>query len=455
MAESSDLEPRLRGLPAVSAVLGRPRVAALAAAHGQAAVTGAVRAALSDARAAILAGREAAVSDDDVIARVGRAHAGTLRPVLNATGVVVHTNLGRAPLAAQAIAAMAEVAGGYATLEYDLDRGARGERSIHATALLRELTGAEDALVVNNNAAAVMLVLAALAVGRDVVVSRGELVEIGGGFRIPDVLRQSGARLVEVGTTNRTHPADYAGAIDEGTALLMKVHRSNFAILGFTSEVALADLAALGRARGVPVVYDAGSGALRETEAQEPTVRSFVDAGADVVTFSGDKLLGGPQAGVIVGTRALVERMRRHPLNRALRPDKTCLAALTATLRLWRDAPEQIPVVRMIAEKVEALEVRASALVAAARARGVVAEVVPSIARVGGGAAPTRELASRAVRVQTHDADALSAALRAGSPPVVARIEEGAVLLDLRTIAAEDDARLGDALAVAAVHAGR
>jgi L-seryl-tRNA(Ser) seleniumtransferase len=449
MADSSKHEPRLNALPAVSAVLGRPRVAALAAAHGHAAVTGAVRAVLADARAAILTGGEGAVSDDDVAGRVARGQAGTLRPVLNATGVIVHTNLGRAPLAPQAIAAMAEVAAGYSTLEYDLEKGTRGERSVHATELLRELTGAEDALVVNNNAAAVMLVLAALAVGREVVVSRGELVEIGGGFRIPDVLRQSGARLVEVGTTNRTHPADYANAIGEDTALLMKVHRSNFSIVGFTREVALAELAAIGRARGVPVVYDAGSGAMLDIDAEEPSVRSFVAAGADVVTFSGDKLLGGPQAGVIVGTRALVERMRRHPLMRALRPDKTCLAALAATLRLWRDAPAEIPVVRMMHATVLGLEARAAALAAAVGARGIATDVVPSVSRVGGGAAPMRELASRAVRVRTADADALCAALRAGSPPVVARIDEGAVFLDLRTVGAEDDGRLAAALVAA------
>ncbi len=450
MADSSDLEPRLRGLPAVTAVLGRPRVVALAEAHGRAAVTGAVRDAIADARASIFAGREAAVSDEDVEARVARAGAGTLRPVLNATGVIVHTNLGRAPLAAEAIAAMGEIGAGYATLEYDLDAGARGERSVHATALLRELTLAEDALVVNNNAAAVLLVLAALATGREVVVSRGELVEIGGGFRIPDVLRQSGARLVEVGTTNRTHPADYERAIGEETALLMKVHRSNFAIVGFTRDVELGELAVIGHARGIPVVYDAGSGALRETAAGEPTVASFVAAGADVVTFSGDKLLGGPQTGIVVGKKALVERMRRHPLMRAVRPDKTCLAALAATLRLWRDAPERIPVVRMLEQTVASLEGRAARIVEAARASGIVAEVAPSVSRVGGGAAPTREIESRAVRVPTNDANALAAALRAGAPPVVGRIDDGAVFLDLRAVSPVDDERLTVALVAAA-----
>ena len=446
MADANDLEPRLRALPAVTAVLARPRVAALVAAHGQAAVTGAVRGAIAAARSAIVNGGEGSVSEDDVEARVTRAGTGTLRPVLNATGVIVHTNLGRAPLAAEAILAMTEVAAGYSTLEYDLHAGARGQRDVHATDLLRELTGAEDALVVNNNAAAVLLVLATLAVGREVVVSRGELVEIGGGFRVPDVLRQSGAHLVEVGTTNRTHPADYENAIGDATALLMKVHRSNFAITGFTREVGLAELSAIGRARGVPVVYDAGSGALRETEAGEPPVSSFIAAGASLVTFSGDKLLGGPQAGVVVGARVLVERMRKHPLMRALRPDKTCLAALAATLRLWRDAPERIPVVRMMREETAALEARALALVAKLAELGVQADMVPTISRVGGGAAPSRELPSRAVRLMTPTADATCASLRAARPPIVARIEDDAILLDLRTIAPADDARLLEGL---------
>ncbi len=449
MADGGDLASRLEGLPAVGAVLGRPGVDALTARYGRVAVTGAVREAIADARTAILAGGAGSVSDDDIAMRVERARVGTLRPVLNATGIVVHTNLGRAPLAREALAAAVAVAGGYATLEYDLDAGARGERSVHATALLRELTGAEDALVVNNNAAAVLLVLGALAVGREVVVSRGELVEIGGGFRIPDVLRQSGARLVEVGTTNRTHPSDYEAAIGEGTALLLKVHRSNFEMIGFTREVELAALAALGHARGVPVVYDAGSGAIRATEAGEPPVASFVAAGADVVTFSGDKLLGGPQAGIIVGRRVLVERMRRHPLTRALRPDKLCLAALAATLRLWRDAPEELPVVRMMAVTVAALAARATRVVETARAAGVPADAVASVAKIGGGAAPTRELPSFAVRAAHAHADALAAALRAGAPPVVARTHEGAVLLDLRTVAPEDDERLGAALVAA------
>jgi L-seryl-tRNA(Ser) seleniumtransferase len=437
----------LRAIPAVSAVLARPAIAELVGAHGHATVVAAIRASTERARAAVLAGGNGEVADEEVCARVARAAAGTLRPVVNATGVLVHTNLGRAPLAEEALRAIDQVGRGYATVEYDLEEGGRGDRSAHAASLLRELTLAEDALVVNNNAAALLLVLSALAAGREVVVSRGELVEIGGGFRVPEVLVQSGARLVEVGTTNRTHRADYERAIGEGTGLLLKVHRSNFTMLGYTAEVDVPAMVEIADARGVPFAYDAGSGAIRETEAGEPTVASIVRAGAHVVTFSGDKLLGGPQAGIIVGRRALLEKMRRHPLMRALRPDKTCLAALQTTLRLWRDAPERIPIVRMQRAATGALAARASNICAELSARGVGARVVASKARVGGGAAPTRDLESRAVRIEKPGADALARSLRASDPPVIARVEDGAVILDLRTVDEADDAAIVAAVA--------
>ena len=311
----------LRDLPSVHAVLAWPRVAALAARHGHGKVARAAREAVETARRARRGGstgEDAVVDEARVEARL-LVPASTLQPVLNGTGILVHTNLGRAPLAAEAIAAMVEISSGYSTVEYDLDNGKRGDRHGHAAPLLTALTGAEDALVVNNAAAALLLALAAVARGRQVIVSRGELVEVGGGFRIPDVLAESGAELVEVGTTNRTHLADYERAIGERSALLLKVHRSSFGMVGFTREVPLAELAELGRSRGLPVLHDAGSGCLggfdRDTD---ETVASSVRAGADLVVFSGDKLLGGPQAGLLVGRRALVARAREHPLLRAV-----------------------------------------------------------------------------------------------------------------------------------------
>ena len=446
---------KLRALPSVGALLEREPVRKLANEVGPAVTKQAVREVVAVARRQALAGEAASVTDDDIRARALRLAAGSLVPVLNGTGVIVHTNLGRAPLAAEAIDAIAGVARGYATLEYDLDEGERGDRATHARGLLALLTGAEDALVVNNNAAAVLLVLATLAVGRDVLVSRGELVEIGGGFRVPDVLAQSGARLVEVGTTNRTHLADYEHAFGDQTALVLKVHRSNFEIVGFTADVAIANLSAIGRARGVPVVYDAGSGAVVDLGVGEDTVATALRAGADLVMFSGDKLLGGPQAGLVVGRADLVARLRRHPLMRALRPDKLCLAALHATLLLWATAPERVPVMRMLGASLGDLEARGARIASAVGASVSVAE---SSARVGGGAAPSFELPSRALRVQVSDASALADALRAGGRPIVARIEGDRVLIDLRTIDPSDDDALAAALreamaAMKAIHA--
>jgi L-seryl-tRNA(Ser) seleniumtransferase len=432
-----------------------PRWAALAAA----------RAAIAERRAAILAGTAPAGAIDAaaVTARAAGLARPPLRRVLNATGVVLHTNLGRAPLAAAARRAIDDVARGYSNLEYDLAAGARGSRHDHLREALRELTGAEDAIAVNNNAAGTVLGLAALASGREVVVSRGELVEIGGSFRLPEILALSRGVLVEVGTTNKTHPRDYEGAIRPATGLLLKVHRSNFAVVGFTAEVALAELVAIGRARGVPVMIDLGSGALVDRATQrawglpeEPTVAEAVAAGADLVTFSGDKLLGGPQAGVVCGRAAAVAAARAHPLMRALRPDKLALAALGATLALYRArALDEVPALRALGTPVAALRARAEALAAAIGALpGVEVAVEPCRAAVGGGAMPTAELPSWAVTLRpaagAGAVDALERALRGGAgaragAPVLGRIADGRLWLDVRTL--DDEA--GDVAEVA------
>jgi L-seryl-tRNA(Ser) seleniumtransferase len=394
--------------------------------------------------------------------RVRAALAALLRPalrrVVNATGVVLHTNLGRSPLPTAALRRIAEVAGGYSNLEYRLEEGERGSRHEHLGALLAPLTGAEAHLVVNNNAAAVMLVLGALCAGREVVVSRGELVEIGGSFRVPDVMRASGALLREVGTTNRTHLADYEGAIGERTAALLKVHRSNYALVGFTREVPLAGLARCARERGLLSLCDLGSGALladllgpaagAEQMDPEPTARQAVASGCDVVTFSCDKLLGGPQAGVICGRRALIEQVRRHPLMRAVRPDKLTLLALCATLELYRDgeAMSAIPALRMLAQPEAALRERAEALAARCQALGLAVEVVSVRSAVGGGSLPQYEPRSWAVASRRGGAQALAAALRRGEPPVVARVSKGRLLCDVRTVLDEELEGLAGAL---------
>jgi len=411
------------------------------------AVIEAARRAIAERRAEILAGTAASAVID--AAHVRRLAAElvrpALRPVINATGVVLHTNLGRAPLAAAARAAIEEVARGYSNLEYDLERGARGSRHDHLRGLLRELTGAEDALVVNNNAAATVLGLAALATDKEIVVSRGELIEIGGSFRLPEILKLSRGVLVEVGTTNMTHARDYETAIGPATGLLLKVHRSNFALVGFTAEVSAEELVAIGRARHIATMIDLGSGALVDRATQrawglpdEPTVAETVATGADLVTFSGDKLLGGPQAGIAVGTKAAVEAARAHPLMRALRPDKLTLAALYATLALYRDHQlAAIPTTRMLGMSREALEAAARALASAiGEVAGLTISVEPCISTVGGGAMPTAQLPSFAVTLAGRPADTLDRALRARG--IVARIEEGRVWLDLRTIAADE-----------------
>ena len=376
----------------------------------------------------------------DEIAEVRRLR---LRRTINATGVVVHTNLGRAPLAEAALAAVREAGRGYSNLEYDLSAGRRGSRQDHVAAILRRLTGAEAGLVVNNNAAAVMLALAALAEGREVLVSRGELIEIGDGFRIPDVLARSGARLREVGTTNRTRAADYERAVTGDTALLLRVHRSNFRVVGFTEQPSVAELAAVAGRHELPLVDDLGSGAFRHFE-DEPTARDSLTEGADLACFSGDKLLGGPQAGIVVGRADLIERLRRHALQRALRADKLTLAALEATLRLYLEperAVREIPVLRMLAAPAEEVRARAERL-----ASLVGGEVEPTVARAGGGALPLAEIPSFACSVEEE----LAARLRSGDPPVIGVVRDGRLLLDCRTVT---DAELDEISA--AVNAAR
>jgi L-seryl-tRNA(Ser) seleniumtransferase len=446
---------KLRQLPSVDKLLGEDAVQQLVAAYGHEQTVDALRATLDAVRAEVRAGADV----PDVTALATRANvflqarlAPTLRRVINATGVIIHTNLGRAPLSAAAQAAMEAAARGYSTLEYDLQSGKRGHRTLHAERLLCELAGAEAALVVNNNAGAVMLALNGLAQGQGVVISRGQLVEIGGGFRVPDVMAQSGARLIEVGTTNRTHLRDYEQALDKDVALILRAHHSNFRILGFTTEPTLAELVALGAERGLPVVDDLGSGALLNTAVyglvHEPTVQESVSAGAAVVCFSGDKLLGGPQAGIIVGQTKFVEPLKSHPLARALRADKLCLAALQATLLhyLKGEATEQVPVWRMIATPLEEIERRARRWRRSLRQAGVEAEIADGESTVGGGSLPGETLPTRLVALPVAHPDQLTAALREADPPVIARIEDDRLVLDPRTVLAEDERELLEAI---------
>jgi L-seryl-tRNA(Ser) seleniumtransferase len=413
----------LRDLPSVDRLLADERLRAAVDAHGHRLALQAARAALARAREEIRAGFEPGDLAERTTAELERLTAPRLRRVINGTGVVVHTNLGRAPLAPEALARVQDVARGYSNLEYDLGSGARGSRQDHLGELLRELTGAQAALVVNNNAAAVFLALAAVSEGREVVVSRGELIEIGDGFRIPEVLARSGARLVEVGTTNRTRLADYERAIGADTAAILRVHQSNFRIVGFTEQTGLRELAKLAERKGLVLVDDLGSGVLGEL-GDEPTVRGSLEAGAHLVTFSGDKLLGGPQAGIAVGRADLVELLRRHPLQRAVRADKLTLAALEGTLALYRSGAEP-PVLRMLGEAPEAVRARAERLAELTGGR-----VEATVARAGGGALPLAEVPSFACAL----AEELAEALRAAEPPVVGIVRDGSLLLDCRTI---------------------
>jgi L-seryl-tRNA(Ser) seleniumtransferase len=444
-----------RVIPSIEQLRQRPAVAAFEGAHGHEATVVALRAATDGVREKIAAGAADAPGDTDSAARAIEQAAGatltaqfrgSLRPAINATGVVIHTNLGRAPLAPAAIARLTAVAGGYSNLEYDVASGARGSRSVHAEQLLKTLTGAEAAVAVNNNAAATMLILAGLAYGREVIISRGELVEIGGGFRVPDVMVQSGAVLREIGTTNRTRVADYRAAMGPKTALVLRVHPSNFRIEGFTERPSLDELVAAAHAANLPVVEDLGSGCLVESIEQEPTVQQSVAAGVDVVCFSGDKLLGGPQAGIIVGRKPLVDVLRKHPLMRALRVDKLTLAALEGTLLeyLAGRALETVPVLRMIHADAEAIEARAQKMAEQLAGAGWNVSFMSGASAVGGGSAPGVELPTvlLAIARPGRSANELDAALRALDPPVIARIEDDHLVLDLRTVDGADDERL-------------
>ncbi len=457
---TADANARLHRLPAVDRVLAEKPLAAWS---GSPLATGAVREELASAREEVRSGGAVPTPGElaaRAAARLDRRFAPRLRRVINGTGIIIHTNLGRAPLGEEAIAAMAEAARGYCTLEFDLPRGRRGSRHTLVQPLLTALTGAEDALVANNNAAALLLALAAFSKRKEVIVSRGQLVEIGGSFRIPDICRASGARLREVGTTNRTRLSDYEEAVGARSGVLLRVHPSNYRIIGFTGEVSLVQLVELGRTRSLPVVDDLGSGALLDISRRaalpaEPLVAESVAAGATVVTFSGDKLLGGPQAGIAVGQHDAIERMRRNPLMRAVRPDKVTLAALDATLRAYltpREVGGKLPVWRMLMAPVEELrrwgEPVLEAVKAAAAERGLAAGLAPSSARSGGGSLPEEELQSLALCFTGggRRLNALQKRLRFGDPPVIGYLREGALWLDLRTMFIEPVDRVSEVL---------
>lgn len=446
----------LRALPSVDQVLKTGPARAGLERHGREPFTGAVRSALEAARAALRAGTPCPAEPEALAAaaltRLEAEAQPSLRPVFNLTGTVLHTNLGRALLAEEAVEAAVAAMRQAVALEYDIASGGRGERDDHVRGLLCELTGAEDATFVNNNAAAVLLVLNTLAQGRDSIVSRGELIEIGGAFRMPDIMARAGTRLVEVGTTNRTHPKDYLGALGPDTGLVVKVHTSNYRIEGFTKEVPPRELAEIAHGKGVPLFNDLGSGTLcdltRYGLKHEPTVREAVAEGADVVTFSGDKLLGGPQTGFIVGRKDLIAAINKNPMKRALRVDKVRLAALEATLKLYRDPDRlaaRLPTLRLLARKapeMAALAERITPAVAARLGAGVTVTTAPCRSQIGSGALPTETLDSHALRLMPegdgHALDALARALRALPVPVIGRIQEGALLLDLRCL--EDEA---------------
>jgi L-seryl-tRNA(Ser) seleniumtransferase len=446
-----------RGLPSVDRLLAEERVQALALELSSAAVVDLVREELAAAREAVGRGAEAPAIDTlvrGVELRAAGSSRATLRPVINATGVVLHTNLGRAPLSDEAIEAMAAVTRGYSNLEFDVDGGERGSRYVHLEEQVRRLTGAEAAMAVNNNASAVLLTLSALCAGREVVISRGQLIEIGGGFRIPDVMAQSGAVLREVGTTNRTYLRDYAAAMGDETAALMHAHASNFKTVGFTAEVSLEELASVAKERGVLLLDDLGSGCLLDTREfglpLEPRPQDSIAAGADVAMFSGDKLLGGPQAGIIAGRRQLIERLRRHPLARAMRLDKATIAALAATLGhyLKGEALEKIPIWRMISIDRASLRRRARRW-----ARSISgASVIDGMSMIGGGSLPEEGLATALLAVGPEagaSAETITRRLRAFDPPVIARIERDRVLLDPRTVPPHDDTTVLRALQAA------
>jgi L-seryl-tRNA(Ser) seleniumtransferase len=466
-AKYNDRNARLRAIPSVDELLGRPQLISLAKSAGRAVVTQVARSVLADLRTRLIKGEEdsqATVSLDAIESRVATAVenmlAPSLRRVINATGVVLHTNLGRAPLARAASDAVAETAVRYSNLEYDIDRGERGKRDVHTADLLAELAGAEAAIVVNNNAAAVFLVLNTLAKGREVIVSRGELIEIGDGFRIPEILSESGAILREVGTTNRTRIRDYERAINENTRLLLRVHPSNFRMTGFTERPTLEELVALGRRKRIPVFEDLGSGCLADLGSAglaEPVVGRSCRAGATLVSFSGDKLLGGPQAGIIAGKEKIVARIRRNPLFRALRVDKLTIAALEATLKAYyRGALDELPALRMIRASASEIARRAEAFAQQLRTSlppGVEVKLSSGFSVIGGGSTPDQKLPTHLISItsRSHSAARIEERLRTpqSGPPVIARIAGDHLVFDLRTVFFDEQNALASALTAA------
>jgi L-seryl-tRNA(Ser) seleniumtransferase len=443
------MQNKLRTLPKVQALLETDQVAGLIDAYGYDDVVDAVRGRLQQARSEIIANdHDSSFSQtslvDGVIADLEAARHLSLNRAINATGIIIHTNLGRSCLAPEAIEAMSQIAGSYSNLEFDLSSGKRGSRHAHAEALICQLTGAEAALVVNNCAAAILSVLTALGAGQQVIASRGEMVEIGGSFRMPDVIMQSGAKLCEIGTTNKTHLHDYADAICDETAVLLKSHTSNYAVVGFSSVPSRTALAHLANETGTALVEDLGSGVLVDLAPcglpDEPVVRDVLRAGVDLVTFSGDKLLGGPQAGIIAGRRDLIEKVRKHPITRAVRIDKLSLAALIATLDLYRppsDPFARVPVLQMLSETAEHVETRANALNALlAQSAELKTSILRTTARAGGGALPQQDLSSFAVALHSADRspDEIASALRQAPVPVIGRISKDTFMLDMRAV---------------------
>ena len=455
-ARSSQL---LRQLPSVDSLITSSEGQELSERYGYDLTLEALRQTLEKSRSAILAGQAEVPQDADFIAFADQwlkeLMTPTLRPIINGTGIIIHTNLGRAPLSSAAIAAVWSAASGYSSLEFDLENGKRGSRAVHAERLLAKLTKTEAALVVNNNAAAILLMLTALCQGKEVIISRSQMVEIGGGFRVPDVMAQSGATLVEVGTTNRTHLVDYERAITENTAAILVAHHSNFKIIGFTSEPSLKELAALANESQLMLLYDQGSGAILDTVEfgldEEPGVQNAILDGVHLVTFSGDKLLGGPQAGILCGRADLINMLKKHPLARAVRADKMCLAALTATLAryLTGRAVAEIPVWQMIARTLEEIEIQASEWTAILRERGFEAEVLDGESAVGGGSLPGATLPTKLVAINHGELESLAASLREQDPPIIGRIVDNRLVFDPRTVLpGQEQAFLGGILSL-------
>ncbi|MDH4099039.1 MAG: L-seryl-tRNA(Sec) selenium transferase [Nitrospirota bacterium] len=456
MEQKTSRQAELRRLPSVEEVLQVPALAPWIETLSRAVVTAVVRDQLASIRKAVVDGADC--PDESAIhgriaAALKQKSLSTLRPVINATGVILHTNLGRAPLSKAAIQALTEVAAGYSNLELDLSSGKRGRRAPFMEELVRHLTGAESALVVNNNAAALLLALGTLANGKEVIISRGELVQIGGGFRIPDILQQSGAKLKEVGTTNQTYASDYEKAIGPDTAMILRVHHSNFRMLGFTHQAERRDLAALAERHNILLVEDLGSGAVADTAAfgmeHEPTPADSLAAGVHLVCFSGDKILGGPQAGILAGRKTLVEQMRRHPLLRAIRVDKLQAAALQATLidYLKGEPEKRNPVWQMLSATIDSLRLRAEELAATLKNAGIAAEATPCTSAMGGGSLPEQDMPSYGVTVTpAYPVNEEEEKLRTGETPIMARIEEDRLVLDLRTVLPGQDDTLVKAL---------